>query len=174
MRSGYGRSRHVTDGSLAISKTIHDDSGLIPKTYRSVAGMLLPGGSRCPVANAASDAATSWPCLAARRRGRSRRIGMLMAYAERDWEGQLFVATFVEGLAKLGWVEGRSIRIDVRWVPASNDADSSLRAARELIAFQPDLILSHGTPNPSILHELTRTVPVLFVNASDPIGSASS
>jgi putative ABC transport system substrate-binding protein len=100
-----------------------------------------------------------------------RRVGMLMAYAERDWEGQLFVATFLEALTKLGWVEGRSTHMDVRWVPASNDAESRLRIARELIAFQPDLIVSHGTPNTSTLHQLTRTIPIVFVNASDPIGS---
>jgi putative ABC transport system substrate-binding protein len=100
-----------------------------------------------------------------------RRIGMLMAYPESDWEGQLFVATFLEALTKLGWVEGRSTHIDVRWVPASNDAESRLKIARELIAFQPDLIVSHGTPNTSTLHQLTRTIPIVFVNASDPIGS---
>jgi putative ABC transport system substrate-binding protein len=117
-------------------------------------------------------AMAAWPLSAsAQQPVRMRRIGMLMAYAAGDWEGQLFVATFVEGLAKLGWVEGRNIEIDVRWVPASADADSRLRVARELIAFQPGLILSHGTPNTSTLHQLTRTVPILFVNASDPIGS---
>jgi putative tryptophan/tyrosine transport system substrate-binding protein len=117
-------------------------------------------------------ATAAWPLSAsAQQPVRMRRIGMLMAYAQSDWEGQLFVATFVEGLAKLGWVEGRIIQIDVRWVPASADVDSRLRVARELIAFQPDLIVSHGTPNTSTLHQLTRTVPIIFVNASDPVGS---
>jgi putative tryptophan/tyrosine transport system substrate-binding protein len=117
-------------------------------------------------------AAMGWPFAArAQQPDGMRRIGMLMAYAQSDFEGQLFVATFVEGLAKLGWVEGRTIQFDVRWAPASADADSRLRVARELIAFRPDLILSHGTPNTSTLHQLTRTVPIVFVNASDPIGS---
>jgi len=102
---------------------------------------------------------------------RMRRIGMLMAYAERDREGQAFVATFREALAKLGWVEGRSIQIDVRWAPASSDEDLRRQFAQELIAFQPDLIVSHGTPNTATLHQKTRTVPIVFVNASDPIGS---
>jgi putative ABC transport system substrate-binding protein len=62
----------------------------------------------------------AWPLAAHAQQGQGmRRIGMLMAYAERDWEGQLFVATFVEGLAKLGWVEGRSIRIDAGYRPAT-------------------------------------------------------
>ena len=76
-----------------------------------------------------------------------RRVGMLMAYAERDREGQAFVATFREALAKLGWVEGRSIQIDVRWAPASSDEELRLQFAQELIAIRPDLIVSHGTPN---------------------------
>jgi putative ABC transport system substrate-binding protein len=68
-------------------------------------------------------AAVAWPLSAsAQQPVRMRRIGMLMAYAGSDWEGQLFAATFVEGLAKLGWVEGRTVQIDVRWVPASADA----------------------------------------------------
>ncbi len=100
-----------------------------------------------------------------------RRIGMLMAYAERDREGQAFVATFREALAKLGWVDGRSVQIDVRWAPASGNAESRLRFGQDLIALQPDLIVSHGTPNTATLHQQTRTVPVVFVNASDPIGS---
>jgi putative ABC transport system substrate-binding protein len=117
-------------------------------------------------------AAAAWP-LAARAQQPlgMRRMGMLMAYAERDREGQAFVTTFREALAKLGWVDGRSIQIDIRWAPASDDAESRLRFAQELIAFQPDLILSHGTPNTATLHQETRTVPIIFVNASDPIGS---
>jgi putative tryptophan/tyrosine transport system substrate-binding protein len=67
--------------------------------------------------------------------------------------------------------EGRSIQIDVRWAPASSNEDLRRQLAQELIAFQPDLIVSHGTPNTATLHKITRTVPIAFVNASDPIGS---
>jgi len=120
-------------------------------------------------------AAVAWPlAAAAQQRVGMRRIGMLMAYAEGDREGQTFVATFREALAELGWVDGRSIQIGVRWAPASSDAESRLRYAQGLIAFQPDLIVSHGTPNTATLHEQTRTVPIVFVNASDPIGSGFS
>jgi putative tryptophan/tyrosine transport system substrate-binding protein len=118
------------------------------------------------------SAAAAWP-LAARAQlpVGVRRIGMLMAYAESDREGQAFVATFKEALGKLGWAEGRSIQIDVRWAPASSDEAQRQQFAQELIAFQPDLIVSHGTPNTTTLHQKTRTVPIIFVNASDPIGS---
>jgi len=91
--------------------------------------------------------------------------------AESDQEGQARVAAFRGELQKLGWAEGRSIQIDVRWAPASSNAESRLRFAQDLIALQPDLIVSHGTPNTDTLHQQTRTVPVVFVNASDPIGS---
>jgi len=92
--------------------------------------------------------AAAWPLAArAQQPVRMRRTGMLMAYAESDWEGQHFAATFVEELAKLGWVEGRTVQIDVRWAPASSDEELRLQFAQELIAIRPDLIVSHGTPN---------------------------
>jgi putative ABC transport system substrate-binding protein len=117
--------------------------------------------------------AVAWPLGVRVQQGPTgmRRVGMLMAYAERDREGRAFVATFKEALAKLGWTEGRSIQIDVRWAPASSNEDLRRQFAQELIAFQPDLIVSHGTPNTATLHEITRTVPIAFVNVSDPIGS---
>src|SRR5438105_10340407 len=91
------------------------------------------------------SATVAWPLAArAQQPVGMRRIGMLMAYAEKDREGQAFVATFREALAKLGWVDGRSIQIDVRWAPASSDAESRLRYAQELVALRPDLITSHG------------------------------
>jgi hypothetical protein len=115
---------------------------------------------------------TAWPLAArAQQSVGMRRIGMLMAYGEKDQEGQAFVATFREALAKLGWAEGRSIQIDVRWAPASSNENLRRQFAQELIAFQPDLIVSHATPNTATLHEITHTVPVVFVNVSDPIGS---
>jgi putative tryptophan/tyrosine transport system substrate-binding protein len=118
------------------------------------------------------SATVVWPLAArAQQPMGMRHIGMLMAYAERDGEGQAFVATFREGLAKLGWMDGRNSQIDVRWAPASSNAASRLQLAQELIALQPDLIVSHGTPNTATLHQKTRTVPIVFVNASDPVGS---
>jgi putative tryptophan/tyrosine transport system substrate-binding protein len=114
----------------------------------------------------------AWPLAArAQQPVGMRRIGMLMAYAETDREGQAFVAAFREALAKLGWAEGRNIQIDIRWAPASSNENLRRQLAQEFIASQPDLIVSHGTPNTATLHEITRTVPVVFVNVSDPIGS---
>src|SRR5262245_9403969 len=62
------------------------------------------------------------------------RVGMLMAYVETDQEGRAFVAAFTEALAKLGWAEGRTIQIDVRWAPASSNDKLRRQLAQELIA----------------------------------------
>ena len=70
-----------------------------------------------------------------------RRIGVLMALAESDPEAQARVAAFREGLQKLGWAEGRNIRIDTRWATRPT-RQSMQRFAKELVALQPDLILS--------------------------------
>jgi putative ABC transport system substrate-binding protein len=115
--------------------------------------------------------AAAWPLAArAQQPARMRRIGVLMAFAESSSEGQAFVAAFREGLRKLGWTEGRDIRIDTRWaIPA--DAELRQRFAKELVAFQPDLILSHGTPATATLMQQTSTIPIIFVNVSDPVGS---
>jgi putative ABC transport system substrate-binding protein len=115
--------------------------------------------------------AAVWPLGArAQRSERMRRIGVLMGYAESDREAQAYVAAFREGLQKFGWTEGRSIRIDTRWA-TTNDAESRQRSAGELVALQPDVILSHGTPATATLLQRTRTIPIIFVNVSDPVGS---
>ena len=98
-----------------------------------------------------------------------RRIGVLMGYAESDQEGQIFVAAFREELQKLGWAERRNIRIDSRW--GALNAESRQRFAKELVALQPDLILSHNTPTTAALLQQTRTIPIVFVIVADPVGS---
>ena len=106
----------------------------------------------------------------ARAQDRVRRIGVLMAYAEGDREGQARVAAFREGLQKLGWEEGHNIRIDTRWATAG-DAEATQRLAKDLVALQPDLILSHNTPTTAALLQQTRTIPIVFATVSDPVGS---
>jgi putative tryptophan/tyrosine transport system substrate-binding protein len=68
-----------------------------------------------------------------------------MAHAESDPEFQAYWAAFREGLRELGWTAGRNIRIDSRW-GALDDAESRQRAAKELIALKPDIILTQNTP----------------------------
>ena len=100
---------------------------------------------------------------------RMRRIGVLMAYSERDREGQAWVAAFREELQKLGWAEGRNIRIDTRWAAA--DVEAMQRFAKELVTLQPDLILTQNTPTTAAMLQQTRTIPIIFANVADPVGS---
>jgi putative tryptophan/tyrosine transport system substrate-binding protein len=115
-------------------------------------------------------ATVSWP-LAARAQApeRMQRIGVLMGYAENDSEAQAWVAAFRESLQKLGWMEGRNIRFDIRW--AWSDVEAMQRFARELIALQPDVILSQVTPTTAALLQQTRTIPIVFAMVADPIAS---
>ena len=114
--------------------------------------------------------AASWPLAArAQQPGGMRRIGVLMGSAENDSEAQAWVAAFREALQKLGWTEGRNIRIDTRW--ASADVEAMQRFARELVALQPDLILSQSTPAVAALLQQTRTIPIVFALIANPVGS---
>ncbi|MGA8470953.1 MAG: ABC transporter substrate-binding protein [Pseudolabrys sp.] len=115
-------------------------------------------------------AAVAWPIAArAQQPDRMRRIGVLMGFAESDREGQAFVAAFREGLQKLGWAEGRNIRIDYRWTAL--DKALIQQFAKELVALQPDLILTQSTPATAELLQQTRTIPIVFGLVADPIGS---
>src|SRR5262245_60071667 len=114
-------------------------------------------------------AAAAWPVVAgAQQPERMRRIGVLMAHAESDPEGQIFVAVFRETLQKLGWAEGRNIRIDVRWA-----AEIELMAgfAKELVALQPDVILANNMPTTAAVLQQTTTIPIVFAVVADPVGS---
>jgi putative tryptophan/tyrosine transport system substrate-binding protein len=114
--------------------------------------------------------AATWPPAArAQQRERMSHIGVLMAYAESDREGQDWIASFREGLQKIGWVEGRNIRIDYGWAEA--DAGSRQRIAKELIAQQPDLIVTQNTPTTEAVIQQTRAIPIIFANVADPVGT---
>ena len=115
-------------------------------------------------------AAATWPLVARAQPGGVRPIGVQIGQAESDRQGQAFVAAFRDELRKLGWTEGGNIRIDTRWATAG-DAEARQRFAKELVALQPDLILSRGTPTTATLLQQTRTIPIVFAAVSDPIGS---
>jgi putative ABC transport system substrate-binding protein len=114
-------------------------------------------------------AAAAWP-LAARGQQpyRMRRMAVLLGNAE-DHEAQSWIAALREELEKLGWTEGRNIEIDIRWAAA--DVASMKRFAKELVALQPDLILTQSTPAAGAMLEQTRTIPIVFVLVADPVGS---
>jgi putative tryptophan/tyrosine transport system substrate-binding protein len=117
-----------------------------------------------------AGAAAAWPVVTrSQERGRTRRIGVLMSYAETNQEGQVRLAAFRNGLQKLGWAEGRNIRIDTRWDAV--DVKLIQQFAKELIALQPELILSSNTPPTAALLQQTRIIPIIFAFAADPVGS---
>jgi len=93
-----------------------------------------------------------------------------MAHLESDPEFQDYLGAFREGLQKLGWTEGRDVKIDVRW-GALDDAEGRQRSAKELIALQPDLIVTQNTPPTAAMLAQTSTIPVIFVIVADPMGS---
>jgi putative tryptophan/tyrosine transport system substrate-binding protein len=112
----------------------------------------------------------AWPLAAiAQQMIQKRRIGVLMAYEESIAEAQAWVAAFREGFGKLGWTEGGDFQIDVRWATGDNAAIA--RFAKEMVASQPDLILSSSTPTTAALLEQTRTIPIVFGIVTDPVGS---
>ena len=115
-------------------------------------------------------AAIAWPLSGSTQQlDRVRRIGVLMGFLESDPEAQARVAAFREGLQKLGWTEGRNVQIDTRW--AALDAQAMQRFAKELVGLQPDVILAHTTPATLAAQQETRTIPIVFVQVADPVGS---
>lgn len=115
-------------------------------------------------------ATLAWPVVAhAQQTERVRRVGVLTASAENDQEGQSAVAAFRKELRKLGWIEGRNIAIDIRW--AAGDVELMKRFANELVALQPDLILTSSTPSAAVMLQETHTIPIVFVIVADPVGS---
>ena len=116
-------------------------------------------------------AAVAWPLVArAQQPERLRRIGVLVASPADDAESQARVAAFKEGLAQLGWTEGRNVRIDTRW--ATTNADDLRKHAAELAASTPDVLVgASGTTTVAALLQATRTVPIVFAIVVDPVGA---
>jgi putative tryptophan/tyrosine transport system substrate-binding protein len=115
-------------------------------------------------------AAATWPFAARTQQlDRVRRIGILMAFAESDPGAQSWVTAFREELGKLRGTEGRKIEINTRWATA--DVESMRQLAKELVALQPDLILTSSTPATAAMLQQTRTIPIIFVWVADPVGS---
>ena len=111
-----------------------------------------------------------WPlAVRAQQSARMRLIGVLMGYAENDRTAQSELAAFWAALAKLGWAEGKNLRIELRW--SAGDADRIRALAKELVDLRPDSILGQTTPVTGALARETRSIPIVFVAVSDPIAS---
>jgi putative ABC transport system substrate-binding protein len=111
--------------------------------------------------------AAAWPLAARAQQERMRRIGVLMSLSESDSEARAWVIALKEGLQRLGWEQDRNVRIDYRW--GAGD-DQRLRTyAAELVGMAPDVIFAGVTPALAALHRETRSLPIVFVQVSDPV-----
>ncbi len=119
---------------------------------------------------AAAASSPLWPLAArAQRPEQLRRIGVLMATAESDPEGQARITALRMALEGLGWTDGRNVRIDVRW--AAGDADRFRTYAAELIGLVPDVIVANSNIAVAALRRETITMPIVFFIGVDPIDS---
>jgi putative ABC transport system substrate-binding protein len=112
--------------------------------------------------------AAAWPVAARAQQERMPRIGVLMGLSESDSEGPPRVAAFKQELQNLGWTEGRNLQIEYRW--GAGDADHMGNSAAELAGTMPDVLVAHLTAATRALMLQTRTIPIIFVVATDPVG----
>jgi putative ABC transport system substrate-binding protein len=106
----------------------------------------------------------------AQQADRMRRVGVLIGSDVDDPEFRARIATFLQGLAQLGWADGRNVRIDTRW--ATTNPDDIRRHATELAALAPDVILAAtGTLTVAPLLQATGIVPIVFTVVIDPVGA---
>jgi len=108
----------------------------------------------------------AWP-LAARAQQTLRRVAVLNVRLETDPLGQSQLKAFRQGFEKLGWIDGRNVKIDVRW--AGGSADRMREIVSEFVASKPDVIVASGTPAVAALKRATSTIPVVFVGIAEPV-----
>jgi putative ABC transport system substrate-binding protein len=114
--------------------------------------------------------AAAWPLAARAQQGnRVRRVGALHAGDENDSISKARFSAFTQALADLGWTEGRNVRTDLR--SAGGDTNRLRALAQDLVGLQPDIILANSIPATVALQQETPTIPIVFVNLSDPVAS---
>ena len=113
--------------------------------------------------------AAAWPLAGrAQQPGQIRRVGVLIGFPEKDAFAQRIVSTFVQALGRLGWVEGKNIRLDYRF--AAGDPTRFKTYAAELVSLSPSIILAVTPPAVAALREETHTIPIVFALVVDPVG----
>jgi putative ABC transport system substrate-binding protein len=111
----------------------------------------------------------TWPIAArAQQIDRTRHIGILVGLAADDPQGQAALATLLQALQQLGWIDGRNVRIDYR---SGGNAEDLRKYATELVTLGPDVLLSTGGASTGPLFQATRSIPIVFTNVPDPVGS---
>jgi putative tryptophan/tyrosine transport system substrate-binding protein len=114
--------------------------------------------------------AAAWPIAAhAQQPDRRRRIGVLMGWDESDPEANAFLAGFMQGLAELGWTDGRNVRMDVRWGASTFERIGPL--SKEVVDLQPEVILATTTSVTAAIQRETQTIPIVFAGPADPVGA---
>jgi putative ABC transport system substrate-binding protein len=116
--------------------------------------------------------AAAWPLAARAQQGdRARRIGVLMPGDETDPVRKTFISAFIQALADLGWTDGRNVRMDLRWYRDDNNRSRAL--AQELVGLQSDIILTRGSLATAAVQRETRTIPIIFMAAADPVAAGN-
>ncbi len=119
--------------------------------------------------SAAASVVATWSVTAlAQQSDRPRRIGILHDYAETDPEGRSQITALREELAKLGWIEGRNLVIDFH--SGADEAEALRAPARDLLAKSPDVLVGAGGTIIAALQRVTKSVPIVFANVTDPVG----
>jgi putative ABC transport system substrate-binding protein len=114
--------------------------------------------------------AAAWPLAALAQQGeRVRRIGVLIGWDENDPVGMRYYSAFTQALTDLGWTDGRNVRMDLRWT--GGDTNRTRALAQELVGLQPDILVASSTLATAALQRETRTIPIVFMNVGDPVGS---
>jgi len=112
----------------------------------------------------------SWPLVSrAQPAERMRRIGVLLQATKSDLEFQPRLKAFLDGLEQFGWTEGRNLQLEYRW--AGGNADDLRRHATELVVLAPDVLVAAGGAAVGALQQATRTIPIVFATAGDPVGA---
>ena len=110
--------------------------------------------------------AFAWP-LTVRGQPAMRHVAVVMATAANNPDGQAQLEGFLQGLQRLGWAEGRNVKVDVRW--ASGSAERMHEFAEEFVAFKPDVIVANGSPTVAALKRANSSIPVVFVLIVEPV-----
>ena len=114
--------------------------------------------------------AAVWPLAARAQQGdRVRRIGVLTQYDENDPIAKAMVSAFTQALSDLAWTDGRNVRMGLGW--GGGDINRIRALARQLVGLQPDIIVTSGYAATAAIQRETRTIPIVFVNAGDPVAS---
>src|SRR6185436_19763417 len=114
-------------------------------------------------------AAATWPFAARAQQGsRRRRVGLLMGPAETDADGQARAVAFRDALVSFGWIDGRNVQLEYRWV--GGDITRARAYASELVELGADVIMANGTAQLAAAQRATQSIPVVFAQVSDPVG----